>query len=207
MTTQNKVIAGVVVVSLISVAALFSSKGGDATKRLGAQIEQETYWFYNGMQLGPAGTTQDEAQISMGSGQNQASWQNATGQTIYIDSGSVLGILTPGASSTAAVTASTSMLVYAGTSTSAAVANATIPIYGSIWGNVSIATSTKGSTALSSVQNGVSASTTEQGIVAVPNGSYVLFVMNAVNAPPIGESATSTNRGFNLLIDVPYSTQ
>lgn len=211
MNTIKKVfIAAGVIWLLVLTGVVASPSLRSSAVKLGAQVQQEAFWFVNGLQLGSSGFTVNwSPAVSMTTGKNQVAWQNTTGKTIYTSSVEANCIMTLGASSTV-TTASTSMYLWIGTSTTATVGDPAIgtqPLLGSILDKVLIATSS----AVGAIHDGITNSTlsgsNEQGDVAVTNGQYILAAMESVNASPIGETATSTARGFNLLCSYPYFTQ
>ena len=214
MTTKAKVIAGIVVVLLVAVAAFavgFTHPGKPAssasTTKLGSQVQAEPFWFSNGIQFGSNGQLVNwTPPFTMSTGVNQAAWLNNTGVTVYVTSVSANCIMTTGASSTV-TTASTSMYLWMGTSTTATVTNPAVgtqPFLGSVLDKVLIATSS----AVGTIHDGITLSafsgSNEQGMVPVANGQYLIAAIMPVNASPIGETATSTARGFNLQCQAPY---
>jgi len=208
MNTIKKVLIGAGVIWLLVLTGLVASPSlrGSAVK-LGAQVQQESFWFVNGEQQGPNGELLNwTPTFTMGIGSNQAAWQNTTGSTVYVSSVQSNCLMTVGASTTV-TTASTSMYLWMGTSTTATVTNppvGTQPLLGSVFDKVLIATSSAVGVIHDGITNSALSGSNEQGMVPVANGQYLLAVMMPVNAAPIGETATSTNRGFNLQCQSPY---
>lgn len=212
MTTKLKVIAGIVVVWLLGLTIFFAVSSTKApavvdqsSTNLGAQIQNEAFWFNNGIQQGQNGIGVNYGPtVIIGPGQNQGAWKNNTGKTVYVSTNDT-NIITTNASST--IVASTSMYLWVGTSTTATVADNSAPIYGSVLDRVLLATSSPVGTVHDGILNSAFSGSNEQGTVAVPNGAYLITVMESVNGLPVGEAATSTNRGFNLAEVFSYWNQ
>lgn len=211
MNTLKKVLigAGVVWLAALTVLGFVPHQAPKPEPRLGAQIQQEPFWFYNGAQFGPSGITQNNSgTLVMGTGQNQASWQNNTGKTVFISSVDATAFMTTGASTTVS-SASTTLALSAGTSTRSTVTDSATPVFGSLFDKVLISTGTP-YLAHDGIVNSAFSGSNEQGMVAVANGQWVIFALENPYrqdcAGTVCESATSTNRGYNLAIDFPYWT-
>lgn len=153
--------------------------------------------YINGLQLGNNPTVfENMYAMTIGTGQNQASWQNTTGGTIWVDTPEMYFLPT---TTNASMVASSSMAFYFGTSSTAVIANnfvrpaGLLPIDGAL-----IATSTRGQVTVSAT------STTAgiKGVIPVQNGEWVfgLVESNGCTSATVGlcETATSSNRGFNV---------
>lgn len=121
-------------------------------------------------------------------GQNQGFWKNPGPTSVIVDYSEL--------QSTG--TASSSYYFYMGTSTASSVTNNFSIPYSALIDSYSVATSS-GPRVVNSDAN---AGTNGQGSVVVPVGGYVIFgVQQRYNTACTGsvcETATSTNRGFNL---------
>jgi hypothetical protein len=121
---------------------------------------------------------------------NQASWRNTKGRTVYIDKAS-LGF-TSG-------TASTSLVVYAATSSTATIANDYARPGGlyRLLDGAQIPTSTPATRIFTSTTTPDGATT----VIPVLAGEYVVFQIQSKNGPLCNgaacEAATSTNRGIS----------
>lgn len=206
MKNINKVLIGLGVVwLLILTIAVFHP---DAVKKLGSQIQSEPFWFTNGIQLGLQGELNNSVSLKMLNGQNQVSWLNNTGAPVTFRGTDVYATLVNAGSSTVTV-ASTSMLLYAATSTTSTTTDKLTPLTGLLFDKVLIATSTPQGTSVGVYATSAFTGSNEEAALTIPNGTYLIFVMEPPVFPNCGggcEQATSTNRGFNLLINAPYSS-
>lgn len=206
MKNLSKIIGSAIVLLLV-VAFGYSLHTG-VTKTLGDQVQNDVFYFTNGAAFGSNGRTLlNYAHLDIGKGQNQVSWLNNTGKPVKIPIAETFVTTSPGSSATAI--ASSTLALYAGTSTTATIANSANPIYGSIIDGTLIATSTP-QNSFNGIVNSAFSGTREQGVVRVPNGQYVIFtVENPYNQACTGvtcESATSSNRGMNFGVDFPIIT-
>lgn len=213
MTTKSKVLLGLAVAWLLVLTAIqfvtlekvLSIEPGGATK-LGSQIQPEPFWFGNGLQLGSDGSFENRIPLYMGTGQNQVAWCNNTGKTVIVSgyrgiliSPSVvanpLGV-TPASFGTPI--ASTTLVMFVGTSTKTTVTDALIePVYGSLIDTALIATGTTNNTVINSTKNSGT-----NGVASIPvlNGICVIEVLENPYTwqQGVSETATSTARGYNI---------
>lgn len=135
--------------------------------------------------------------LVMTTGQNQASWLNNTGKTVYVTENT--SILT--ATSTLGPPNASSTLAFSvGTSTTATITDArTNFLFGSLIDSRLIATSTTNNITLNSEKDN---GTNGQFIIPVAPGQYLIEVLEnpyqTVGGSGNFENATSTNRGYNI---------
>lgn len=211
--TKSNFVLGILVVWVLALTLHMAHPNSAPASglSLGTQVQIEPFWFTGGIKLGPNSPSDLNAQIiTMGPGQNQTAWLNNTGKTVYTSSVDALAVLTA-TSTGASITASTTLALWAGTSTVPTLTDSqTNPIYGSLFDKVFISTSTP-NLAHDGVANSAFSGSNEQGLIAIPNGQYLMFMLEnpyqslttAGNAAS-GYGATSTVRGYNISISFPY---
>ncbi len=217
----KQIVTGIAV-SVVGTAvtlALFLSGGASVQAPLAGQYNNSAANFPDGINLtksvGYRGATEYQEGGVIGAGENQARWYNDTGKDAYV-SVFVKPIATTTGTTNSPIASST-MQIIAGTSTASTIANYTAPstvttaslLY---W---KLATSTVAGTLNSSSTNSFSAigNTAPNSIVRVAAGTYLniaILAQASVDTDQLGtpsatcgnlncETATSTNRGFNLL--------
>ena len=139
--------------------------------------------------------------LNLGAGVNYAGFLNATGQTIYVTEAKVNMV----ANAASSVTASSTYLLDIATSTIEHIADFSNP-FSSIIDSYQISTSTVGTNfTLNSIKD---AGTNGRNVVPVADGQYVGVLLTAKGGNTTGgaswESATSTNRGFDLKAVIDY---
>lgn len=128
---------------------------------------------------------------TIGAGENQTAYRNTSGRTQYVD---LATVRTTG-------TASTTQRITVGKSTSSTIANFTAATFAeSSLINYVLATSSAATTT-ASVQG--SAAVDRAGVIALADGEYLIFALTQTFlqgncSGSVCETATSTNRGFNL---------
>ena len=190
MTKTNKIIASIIgLIAVVVVGYGVYSLSNKSPAVAGADVVEQypSYWV-NGINIG--GRYVQEVKLTMGEGQNQASWKNNTGKIVNVRD--LVANLVPNAKLTTPV-ASTSMNFFVGTSTTATVTDSATPVTGTLIDTYVIATSTGTGTAINSMKDG---GTAGREVIPVLPGQYLIAVMEQTNSG--GEAATSTNRGFNL---------
>jgi hypothetical protein len=165
----------------------------------GSLIDQDVRVMPFGEALGNAGTSVRGVQaisLSIGTGANQASWLNTTGQTVYF--GDYVGALVAANGSTTAL-ASTTLSFSVSTSTKSAITDVAAPfVSGSLLNDVLIATGTTPSSI--TLNSDTLGGTGAAGWLAVPNNTYAIAVLEQPYQA-VGSAygnATSTNRGYNI---------
>lgn len=132
----------------------------------------------------------------MGPGVNQAFYQNKTGRIVYVDYIDAYPVSTTN-NFGAVTTASSSMRVSVGTSTTASIANNFAAPFATLIDNALIATGTP-----MVVNSDKDVGTNGRGTIPVLPGQYIYILMRQDSGNTctgsICETATSTNRGFNL---------
>lgn len=198
MKIKNVFVGLLVVLAFVATWLHGSHSLSPQPKPLGdATVSNYPTAYINGLQLGNNPTVFENMQaMTIGTGQNQASWQNTTGATIWIDTPEMYFLPT---TTNASMVASSSVAFYFGTSSTAVIANnfarpaGLLPIDGAL-----IATSTRGQVTVTST------STTAgiKAVIPVQNGEWVfgLVESNGCTSATAGlcETATSSNRGFNV---------
>ncbi len=162
----------------------------------GAVVNNSGSQFTNGASFGPTGINTNWAGDKIYAKTNQASWLNNTGMTQYVD---LLDVSTDG-------TASSTFKIFAVATTSALTTlyDFTAPAGGLLAINgFSFSTSTTATTT-SSIDKAIAGH-----VIRVPDGSRINIYLQAVDnrlCPATGlcETATSTNRGFNLFWRLHY---
>lgn len=207
-------IGGLAIKSFIPVAS--EVKPQDA---LAAQVQNDVFAFTSGASFGTHPRLMNWVPLTMGPGQNQAAWQNTTGAPAIIPGELIQFVIVPSNATTSALynIASSTMVVLAGSSTSAVVSNGTFSggtytpgFYDALIDQEVIATGTQQNTVFDNITNSKLSGTNEQGEVSVPNGAWAVFALENPYATPgtctgaLCENATSTNRGYNAVIDFPY---
>ena len=163
---------------------------------VGGTVENFPTNFTNG--LANNGVFYGEVKGTIGAGSNQASWFNNTGKTVFVDRASLF----------VNGTASSTLQVNVGTSTTASIAYAayktTTNPFSALIDSYTLATSTN-YRVVNSIKD---AGTNGQNIIRVQPNYYVFFLLkNPYQAGTSGgayESATSTARGFNLDYNMRY---
>lgn len=190
MNFQNGIIAGIVsvVVALVTVFAATPAAPTPVNNTVGVS-QTNVGEFPEGALIGDAFVKVVTGTIPAGS--NQASFRNTTGKTVYVDQ---VIVRTTG-------TASTTQRISVGSGSSATIADFTLPTYAlSSLLNYVLATSSAATTT-SSVHG--AGATDRAGVIAVADGDYInialtqTFVQGNCSGS-VCETATSTNRGFNL---------
>lgn len=200
MNAQTIISAAVValVTSFLAFAALTTTGAPASSLAIGTEqdlgsikgtVIEQPYVFKSGVGSGGDTLTFTKDGV-ISAGQNQGSFRNTTGRTVYVD------LATIGYESG---TASSSLLFYAGTSTTATFSNdfaspsgagKFFPIDAAV-----IATSTTGLRIITSTST-----PSGNGSVAVANGQYFVFQVQeryACKSVGVCETATSTNRGIS----------
>ncbi len=205
------------VASLLIISAYFDlapKSGGD----LGGQYNNLNSTFNDGItftkNVGYQGAVVNLFGGVIGAGQNQAYWLNDTGREAYV-SIFVKPVATTTSSNTISPIASSTMQIVAGTSTAATIANYTAPssltTASLLYWKLATSTAAKTLTA-SSTESGFAPSTAPNRRVRVGPGEYLniaILAQASVDTDQIGtptatcgnlncETATSTNRGFDL---------
>lgn len=216
MDKKNIIITAIValVISLVVGASMSSTDQSN----LGS-VRQTSDTFVNG--VGYSGGVRNTVGGVIGNGQNQASWKNNTGKDAY-----VVVFLKPVATTTGVTNspmASSTMQITAGTSSAATIDNYTAP------NSLTTGAAIQWLVATSSVSKTLNASSTAtfapsnrapRQVVRVANGEYLniaILAQASVDTDQIGtpsatcgdlncETATSTNRGFNLRWMLEYTT-
>lgn len=197
---------------LIALALVLGAFGALAFVGLtpfGKQVENQfgdvvpnAQWFTTGIGFGSNKALYLSNTLTLGSGVNQAAWQNQTGTTVTVDASRF--DLTGTASSTVAV--------WVGTSTSATVTNqfgaiTTAPFWSQlISASNTISTSTNG-TYTTQLDNFVNHKSGYPAEIQVLNGQYLLLVVSSACTTNAGiqcETATSTNRGWTAVAPFVY---
>lgn len=185
MSTEKKLVYGAVAIVIVFVATMFGSSSKDGFLNTGASltVHNTPEAYTQGLDLGDGYIEFSKSGI-IGPGANQGSWHNTLGRTVYINPSQVAIGFTSG-------TASTSMKYYAATSSTATFASDTAAPSSILAINATVvATSTVGPAFV------VGQTSTGSGI-PVTDGQYFVFQLQQVNASPVGETATSTNRGIS----------
>lgn len=197
---KNVIIAAVValVVSLLGSAGFVqtidtvpvSSFNGEQVD-LGAiqgTVMESPYIFKNGAGMGGNHLT-FTADGKIEARSNQAFWRNTTGRTVFVD---LAEMVTTGV-------ASTTFQFFIGTTTSASITDNFTNPYASLVDAYSLATSSPAWRSVNSIKD---PGTNGRGVIPVLSGEYVYFTFQQDNANActgaICETATSTNRGFNV---------
>lgn len=166
----------------------------DATAKVvgGSDIVENfpSFWA-NGINIGQS--FEQNVALTLGARQNQVAWLNNTGQTVFFDLSRVYpsGI------------ASTTLQVSVGTSTTATVTDSSNPFFASFIDRYLLATSTQ-----PAINNFKDGGTNGRTVIPVAPNQYFLMVLeNPYNQACTGstcETATSTNRGYNLFGEFEY---
>ncbi len=209
MTTLQKVILGVaVVLAAIALVLGISNTGSTpapATQQVGgtasSHVENQAWLFSNGIAMGPQSlypNVNSEDAIQVGIGSNQASWINTRATTAYVDLG---WLILNG-------TASSTVKVSVGTSTTATITDSFNPAVAPMWSQFidacQIATSTVSGVWCDNVSNHKSS---YPAVIAVPPGQRLnIVVASFCKADGACNTATSTNRGWTTLtLPITYS--
>lgn len=199
MTTIQKIGAIVVGILLLLGAGLgtLAYLRPSAIQSFG-DVVPNPQWFSSGYGFGNNASLYLSNKLTLGVGVNQAAFQNLTGKTITVDTGRF--DLTGTASSTVAV--------YVGTSTTATVTNqfslVTVPFWAQLISAGAIATSTNG-TYTSQLDNFVNHKSGYPAEIQVLNGQYLLVaVQSFCTADGACNTATSSNRGWTASVPFTY---
>jgi hypothetical protein len=164
---------------------------GLETGSVNGPIQNSVWNFQKGASFGSNKYAQFSQSGIIAAGANQASWQNRTGRTIYINRHDV--------STTGTASSTYALYVYASTSPARTIYDFVAPASANrmLINNFALATSSAATTT-SSLDKALAGK-----VVQVPDGSYVDIQLSsaAPGCPSVAgvcESATSTNRGFNL---------
>jgi len=208
MTKTQKIVVAVVGVALgfFALAAYFRAPSvaptGQSSNLGGADIVEQypSYWV-NGINIG--GRFTNNVKLVLGDGQNQVAWKNTTGQVVLASG--VQGFISPSAKTSPAVASST-LAFFVGTSTTSTITDSAAPVFGSLIDTYLIATSTTNTLAIDSF--GDKGTNGQQVITVLPNQYVIAVLENPYNQACTGatcETATSTNRGYNLPFSFNYS--
>lgn len=184
-------------VALVAVGLLFlvgsSPSSAPVVENSVGGVSQEIDFYVNGVGFGPDFATFSQSG-TIGSGRNSGSWENKTGRTVYVDLSTM----------TTTGTASSSSIVYgyASSTLPSTTYDFTAPASANRMtiGAFSIATSSVATTT-SSIEKAPAGK-----VISVPDGWYLIFLLRqdttnasiACAAAGLCETATSTNRGFNV---------
>lgn len=165
-----------------------------AAAPLGGNVVNTANQYVAGTCLGSLPVCENWAGGKIEAKSNQASWRNTTGGVVYVD---LAELATDG-------TASSSFKLYVGTSTAATIASDFTAPFASLINGVILATSTIATT---TTNYDVAAQTPHS--IRVADGVYVNFQLqekdsNACGVAGTCETATSSNRGFNLQWRLQY---
>lgn len=193
MTTSKVVLVSGVVALAVAVAAFFGlSHAIPASAPSAGYTQSNLGEFPEGAKLGDAGVR--NVAISIPAGSDQFAYHNTSGRTQYV---SVPALSTTG-------TASTTFTVTAGTSTAATFNGFTVQSGAqSVKAllNAFIATSSVATTT-NSLQGPGAQTGQGAGVIALPDGGYLNVGIYQTYATQctgsVCETATSTNRGFNV---------
>lgn len=190
------VLVAVAVIGVIAAGIFFVSKGSQDPTLQGERAGLQE--FVDG--ITPGDTTILTKVVTIGPGQNQASWVNNLGKTVYVDPyGTSL--------SYESGTASSSWLVYVGTSTAA---SATYTDYARPAPTALLVDGALIATSSPATQTRIGTTTTAGTGFAVAPGERVIFnIQERFACKTIGtcETATSSNRGVNTfygLLTIKY---
>lgn len=187
--TTKQVLSYVALLALVVLVAGFTARTITTGKLGGGDIvEQYPSYFVNGINIGQG--YENSIDLTMATGTNQAYWKNNTNNTVYV--WRFIGTQTGTASST--------LVVNVGTSTTATVTDSATPLTTpQLIDTYTIATSTTGRT-FNSWKN---AGTNGQYVIPVLPNNYLIATLENPYRQDCStttncESATSTNRGYNL---------
>ena len=188
---------------IVAVVSLFGSHSTNvgALTPAGSPVNITPDVYANGLWTGAR--FEQDIGLTMNDRVNQASWKNTTGNTVYVSD--AIFHLIPNAKNV--TLASSSFNFFIGTSTTATVADQSIltNINGLIDTYV-IATSSNATSTVAS--SNVKGGTNGKGVIGVAPGQYIVAALESVSASCTGgngcESATSTNRGFNIFGNFRY---
>ena len=200
---NNNIWKGVAVVALVvGILALLTPASAPQQPAGGGQSLGGTYDVQNvapqmtgGIDFGMLPVHVNWQGDKIGPKQNQASWRNTSGQTVYLDYAEV--------STDGTASSSYKFYVYASSTKVSTAYDFTAPgSAGKVAINGFTIATSSAATTTTNVANGAGQT------VQVPNGSYVNIVMQSVNGSGCNgttcETATSTNRGFNLQWRIRY---
>ncbi len=184
------------ILAILGVGALFftlnpSPSSSTGSARGGGPVFNAGAAFPIGLNLGMNGITTNMGQIQIGRGANQGAWKNTTGRTIYVYEAPL----------SMAGTASSTIKVYVGTSTTPTATDsftaATAPFWSQLIDAGQISTSTTAGLLFDSITNH---KTSYPGTLPVADGQYVLLVADSFcRSTGACETATSSNRGWTTL--------
>lgn len=185
------------VLGVVGIGALFL--GGSGSKQLLGDVVPNAQWFTSGYGFGTLSSLYLSDKLTLAAGQNQAAWQNNTGNTVTIDMGRF--DLTGTASSTFAV--------WVGTSTASTATNvfslSTAPFWAQlIGGSNTVATGTPG-TYTTQLDNFVNHKSGYPAEIQILSGQYLLVVADSFClADGACNTATSSQRGWTASIPFIY---
>ena len=203
MTTIKNILVTVVVAALVSVGFYTLAPRQAATLGTSINNVQQVIWgFTKGVSLEGASKTGTGSNVVFSksgtilAGQNQDGWTNDTGRTVYFDYGDAINTGTASSSFRISVVATSSASISPSMALTAPIAN---PAGGLLIDNVLLATSSPANFVINS---DINAGTQASGTVPVLSGQRIIFFLRQNSAHfctgSICETATSTNRGFNV---------
>lgn len=196
MTKSTKIIVaiGVLIVAAVvgySVLGIVSPK--PSVKGSDIVEPYPSYWS-NGINIGSRYLT--HVTLKMGDGQNQAFWKNTTGQNVYVSG--FISQLVSSAKTTTPIASSTEAL-FGATSTASTITDSATPFsYSGFIDTALIATSTAQYVIITADNKGTNGHST---VLLKPNDYLLLALENPYIQSCTGatcETATSTNRGYNI---------
>lgn len=153
-------------------------------------VRQVADEFVQGLRLGQSPNTLiNSFTLTLKARDNQETWRNTTGGTVYVFLANV----------TTAGTASSSMALFMGTSSVATLTSDFTDPFSSIIDNVYVSTSTTATTTSSIARHNTASS---DGAIPVADGEYVFLQMQSLySCTTVGvcETATSSNRGITTV--------
>jgi hypothetical protein len=168
----------------------------DVKDRAGSAIYTNVDQYANGVGIGDEVVVWEK--VSLEAGDNNLGWENKTGKTVYVDLATV----------TTSGTASTTFTIDVATSSTENISDFTSP-FSEIIDSYQLSTSSVAQTINSEEDQG----TNGMSVVPVADGEFVSLLLSAGEPAQTGEpscdgsvceTATSTNRGFNLDLRFRY---
>lgn len=199
-STKIAIALGVILIVVVGVIASHRSPNLQGINPSGGDIIQSVTTNVNGVTIGAK--FQQWYALNLPIGTNQVSWRNTTGQVAYVSGARfTMASTTPNGNTSA----SSTLVVSVGTSTTATITDTSTP-WGGLINQVSIAT---GTTAFDAGSQIVLAGQAKSGVggatstIAVAPNEYVIAVVEnpfSLNCGASGlcESGTSTKRGYIL---------
>jgi hypothetical protein len=170
-----------------------------ATVRGADVVETYPSHFVAGINIGAR--YNQNVSLTIVNGQNQVSWLNNTGQTVYVKDGQATLIATTSTNIALGVipSASTTLQLFIGTTSAATISDNKLPPSRNLIDTAVIGTSSTNALILNSYNN---KGTEGVQIMPVAPGQYVYVAIESPTYPTdgivIGRIATSTDRGYNL---------